>query len=122
MSLLDSIRIKGLRCRAHVGVPLQERRRLQEVRIDLELGLDLKAAGRADRVEKTLDYAAVAQEVKGIVRVRSFRLVEAMAEAIAGRVLEKFRPAFVRVRIRKFSVPGADSVGVQITRGRSRRK
>ena len=119
---MDSILIKGLHCRAHVGVPLQERRRLQEVRIDLELGLDLRPAGRADRVEKTLDYAAVAEEVKGIVRVRSFRLVEAMAEAIAGRVLEKFKPGTVRVRIRKFSVPGADSVGVQITRGRSRRK
>ncbi|MBI3616467.1 MAG: dihydroneopterin aldolase [Candidatus Omnitrophica bacterium] len=117
---MDSILIEGLRCRAHVGVPIKERRRLQEVRIDLRMGLDLKPAGRADRVEKTLDYAAVAREVKEIVRSRSFRLVEAMAEAVAGKVLEKFKPASVRVRIRKFSVPGTDSVGVKITRGRSR--
>ena len=118
---MDSILIKGLRCRAHVGVPLQERRRLQEVRINLELGMDLRRAGREDRVEATVDYAAVAQEVKGIVRVGSFRLVEALAERIAGRILNKFRPVFVKVRIRKFSVPGADSVGVEITRGTLRR-
>ncbi len=119
---MDSILIEGLHCRAHVGVPLEERQRLQQVRIDLELGLDLKVAGRLDRVEKTKDYASVAQAIKDLVRRRSFRLVEAMAEAIAGQLLERFKPAFVRVRVRKFSVPGTDSVGVEVTRGRSRRK
>ena len=118
----DSILIEGLRVQAHVGVPLAERRRLQPVRIDLKLGLDLRTAGRMDRVEKTLDYAAVAQEVKGLVRGRSFRLAEAMAEAIAERLLRKFKPARIRVQIRKFSVPGATSVGVAITRGRWRRR
>jgi len=108
--------IEGLRCQAHVGVPLKERRRLQPVQIDLKLQLNLRPAGRLDRVDKTLDYAAVAQEVKALIRSRSFHLVEALAESIAKRLLQKFKPASVRVRIRKFSVPSATSVGVSITR------
>ena len=116
----DSVLIEGLLCRVHVGVPESERRRRQRVLIDLELGLDLKKAGQRDRVEDTVDYAAVAREVKRLVESRSFKLVETMAEAVAQAVRGRFELKQVRVRIRKFSVPGAASVGVEITRGRSR--
>ncbi len=119
---MDKILIKALRCMAHVGVPEAERRRKQKLLLDLELQLDLKAAGRQDRVEATLDYAAVAVEVQQIVRQKSFRLVEALAEQIAQRILKKFKPDFVRVRVRKFSVPGTRSVGVEIIRGTSQMK
>lgn len=87
--------------------------------IDLELELPLGAAGRSDRVDRTIDYAAVALAVKRFVEGRPFRLVERMAEGVAQRVLDRFRPARVRIRIRKFSVPGAESVGVVMTRGRA---
>lgn len=119
---MDKILIKALRCMAHVGVPAAERRRRQKILLDLELALDLKTAGRQDRVEATLDYAAVAAEVQRMVRQKSFRVVEALAEQVAEIVLRKFKPASVRVRVRKFSVPEARSVGVEISRGRSRRK
>ena len=116
----DRILIKGLLCRAHVGVPAAERRRRQKMLLDLELGLDLRKAGRSDRVEHTVDYAAVAREVKKWVEGRPFILVEAMAESAAGLILKRFRVKEVTVRIRKFSVPGTRSVGVAITRGKSR--
>ena len=115
---MDKVLIEMLLCWAHVGVPEAERRRRQKVLIDLELGLDLKKAGRTDRVEATVDYAAVAREVKRLAEGRSFRLVEAMAESVAQAVRRRFRVKQVRVRIRKFSVPGVGSVGVEITRGK----
>jgi len=119
---LDKVLIKALQCMAHVGVPEEERRRKQKVLLDLELELDLKTAGRQDRVEATMDYAAVAAQVRQLVQRRSFRLVEALAEQAAEMILKKFKPDSVRVRVRKFSVPGAKSVGVEITRGKLRRK
>ncbi len=103
---------------AHVGVPIQERRRRQRVVLDLDLGLSLRAAGRSDRVESTVDYAQVVREAKGLVESGSFRLVEAMAEAVATQVLSRFRADRIRVRVRKFSVPGTDSVGVELVRFR----
>ena len=115
---MDKILVHSLECRVHVGVPLAERRRRQRVLIDLELGLDLKKAGRSDRVEATVDYAAVAREVKSLVEGSSFKLVETMAEQVAQAILRRFHPTSVRVRIRKFSVPGAASVGVEIARRR----
>jgi len=81
------------------------------------------AYGDVDELNSVLGAArAFAQEgeVKALLEGRSFRLVETMAEGAAQKVLKRFRLAEVQVRIRKFSVPGARSVGVEITRGRSR--
>ena len=122
---MDRILIESLVCRAHVGVPLAERRRRQKLVIDLELEGDLREAGRTDQVKATIDYAAAARRVKEIVEEGSFRLVEAAAEQAAGVLLSEFKPTSVRVRIRKFSVRGAASVGVEIRRsrpGRSRKR
>ena len=114
----DLILIEGLVCRAHVGVPEAERRKRQKILIDLELGLDLRKAGRSDRVEQTVDYAAVAREVRKSAEGGSFVLAERIAEAAAERVLERFKVKQVTVRVRKFSVPGTSSVGVEITRSK----
>ena len=115
---MDKIRIEGLLCRAHVGVPDAERRKRQKILIDLDLELDLRKAGRSDRVELTVDYAAVAREVKKLTEGGPFVLAETIAEATADRVLAKFDVERVTVRVRKFSVPGTSSVGVEITRGK----
>ncbi len=118
--------MEGLKADAHVGVLLKEREKRQRILIDLELGLDLKLAGERDRVQATIDYVAVAKEVKDLVEGRSFHLVEAMAEAVGKLVLERFKPAQVRVRIRKFSVPATSWVGVEMIRptssGNSRKR
>lgn len=117
---MDWITIRGLRCWAHVGVPEEEKKRRQEVRIDLDLGGDFEEAGRKDQVEKTTDYAAVAREIRRWVEGRSFQLVEAIAEGAAALVLKQFSPEEVRIQVRKFSLPGTEHVGIQITRRRSR--
>lgn len=118
----DRILVEGLRLKAHVGVTAKERRRRQPVEIDCEVALALQRAGRRDEVSATIDYAALTQAARQLVQGRRFRLVEAMAEALADRLLKEFKPRQVRVRIRKFSVPGAKSVGVEITRAGTSRK
>lgn len=118
---MDWIHIRGLRCWARVGVGEEERRRRQEVRIDLDLGKDLRKAGRSDRVAETVDYAEVARQVRRLVEAHPFHLAEAMAEGIADQVLQQFNPREIRVSVRKFSVLGTESVGVEITRRRSRK-
>ena len=114
--MLDWVVIEELECRARVGVAEEERRTRQRLLIDLELGLELRKAGQRDRVEETVDYAAAAQAVRRFAEAGSFHLVEAVAEGAAALVLERFPIKEVRVRVRKFSVPGACSVGVTISR------
>ena len=118
----DCILIKGLACRARVGVPAAERRKRQRLLLDLKLAAGLSKAGKSDRVSHTVDYAAVAREVKRLAEGCPFVLVEAIAESAAGMILRKFAVKEVTVRIRKFSVPGTRSVGVEITRGKSRKR
>ncbi len=115
---MDKIIIEALECYARVGVPEAEREMPQKILIDIELFLDLKDAGRSDSITHTLDYAAVADRAKQICASKPFLLVEALAEAIADAVLWEFRPKELKLRARKFSVPGTASVGVEITRGK----
>lgn len=119
---MDRILIEGLRASARIGVTEAERSHRQRVEIDLELALDLRRAGRQDRVGATIDYAAAARQARSLVEGRPYRLVETAAEAIAQTLLRQFRPRQVRVRIRKFSVPGSRSVGVEITRPAAARR
>ncbi len=119
---MDKVLIEALVCSVRVGVPDQERMHPQKILLDLEIGLDLAGAGRYDRAEETIDYAAVCAEVKKTVEGKPFKLVEAVAQSVAERVLEKFQPVEVKVRVRKFSVPGTSSVGVEVTRSRGRGK
>lgn len=113
---MDAVFLQGLEVQARLGVPDEERSRPQRVLIDLELGLDLKNAGRGDDVAQTIDYAQVAQEVKHLVQGRSFKLVEAVAESVAAFIVDRFPVAEVCVKVRKFSVPGTESVGVSLVR------
>ena len=84
--------------------------------MDLEMEVDLKAAGKSDDVRQTLDYARVAEEVRSFLKGRSFRLVEALAHQVAHQVMNRFGPERVQLTVRKFSVPGTRSVGVEVVR------
>ena len=115
---VDKIVIQGLFCHARVGVTDEERRVRQRILIDLDLDVDLGPAGKSDRVEETVDYAAVAQESRRLAESKPFRLAEAVAEEVAAKLLQRFDLLQVRVKVRKFSVPGVESVGVEIIRQR----
>jgi 7,8-dihydroneopterin aldolase/epimerase/oxygenase len=101
---------------AHVGVTTTERENRQRLLVDLSLYLPLSQAGSTEDLNLTLDYAAVTQVLQRHLEKGTFLLVEAMAEQAAELILSEFKPQQVKVRIRKFSVPHADSVGVEILR------
>ncbi len=99
---MDRIIIPGIPLRARVGVSEAERASEQEIVVEVELGLDLRAAGTTDDLSRTVDYESVCDVVAAAATARAFRLIEAIAEACAASVLARF-PAVdeVRVRVRK---------------------
>lgn len=113
---MDRILIEGLRCWACVGVPEWERRHRQRLLLDITLVCPLERAGTTDDVRATVDYAAAAALAKALTEGRAYQLVEAVAERVAAALLKKFRVETVTIRVRKFSVPQAGSVGVEVTR------
>ena len=87
---LDRIIVPELPLRARVGVTEAERSREQDILIDIELGLDLRRAGRDDALEHTVDYERVCDVAAATVRSNSYRLIEAIAEACAEAMLAEF--------------------------------
>ena len=98
---MDKIIISDLRLPVIVGTLPHERERRQEIVIDLELSLDLAAAGRSDDLRNTVDYAEIERRVIELAENSSFRLLEALAGAIGKLVLSFDRIESCRVRITK---------------------
>jgi dihydroneopterin aldolase len=101
----DRIELVGLRVDGHHGVTERERAAAQPFEVDVTLGVALAPAGHADDLSMTIDYAAVYRQVREIVEATSFKLLEALAEAIAAELLSAHPLATdVEVRIRKPNV------------------
>lgn len=92
----------------------------QEFSVDLECQLDLSAAGRADRIEHTVDYMELIADIRQVVSTESYNLLEALGERLAQVVLA--RPFVDRVVIglskSQLSNEELRSVGIRIERGR----
>ena len=86
--------------------------------VDAILEGDLRAAGRSDRLEQTIDYARAYDLVRDVVEGEPRHLLEAVAERVAERLLELPRVERVTVRVhKKPPLPGEfRSVSVELTR------
>jgi dihydroneopterin aldolase len=100
--MTDRIVLTDMRFEAAHGFHAWERERPQRFEVDVELAMDLQPAGTTDDLTRTVDYGRVYDAVAEIVTTRSFHLLEAIAEAIAARLLDDERGADeVVVRVRK---------------------
>lgn len=116
----DSIVIKGFKVSGRHGVTQEERDQDQVFVVDLDCELDLSAAGRADRIEHTVDYMELLADIRQVVSTESYNLLEALGERLAQVVLA--RPFVDRVVIglskSQLSKEELQSVGITIERGR----
>ena len=62
----DRIELRGLRVLGAHGALPEERQRAQPFEVDLDLELDLRPAGRSDRLADTVDYGAVTEAVAAV--------------------------------------------------------
>ena len=114
---MDRIRIEDLSFRCVIGVNDHERHEKQEVVITLCLELDLREPGRSDRIEDTLDYKALKQDLRTFVEQSEFFLIERLAEGIADLCLGRPRVERVSVRVDKpAALRFARTVAVEIER------
>ena len=112
----DQIHIEALEVRCLIGVPEEERAALQRLTVTLTLEPNTDFRALDDRIEATVDYAAVCEAVKALAAARPRRLVETLAEEIAAELLGRFPIRQVAVEVRKFILPETDHVAIRITR------
>lgn len=119
----DVIRLRGLTHSAVVGVLPEERTRAQPLTIDLDLHVDLSAAGVSDDLDDTVDYGAVCDTVARVVAASAPQLLERLAHQIATSILDlDQRIDVVQVSVDKLRPPVPhilDTSGVRISRRRT---
>lgn len=116
----DRILLEGIEVPASLGVSAPERKMRRPVRLDLEIGCDLRASGRSDRLAQTIDYQEIHDVVSEVAGTRDHELVEALAERIVVALFDRFAIDWVTISVRKHNpVAGVlDFAGVRITRWR----
>lgn len=118
----DRILVTRIAVFAYHGLLAEEARLGQRFYISLDCRLDLAPAGRSDDVTLTVSYADLTEIVTRIATERRFALIEALAEAIAGEILDRHAPITeVRVRVDKPSAPVPaviEGVAIEIVRAR----
>jgi dihydroneopterin aldolase len=97
-----------------VGVPDTERAHPQRLLLTIELESDFSAAAKSDAIADTIDYFAVTQRLLKFGTGREWKLIEKLAADIADTILMEFKPQSVSVEVKKFIIPQARYVSVQI--------
>ena len=110
----------GLDVACVIGDLPEERNREQRLTVDLALSLDLSVAAKSDKLRDTVDYAALAEDIRAALRRARCHMIEAAAQCVADVCLSDRRVASVRVRIEKAgAIPGLRAAAVTMVRARS---
>jgi dihydroneopterin aldolase len=118
----DRIELRGLLALAVCGALPEEQERPQPLEVDLDVHLDLTAAGASDELGDTVDYGGLCAQVEEVLAQERFTLLERVATRVAETVLDHHLPVTaVTVTVRKLRPPVASLLatsGVTITRAR----
>jgi len=120
--MLDRIFLRGVDIHARHGVHEEEARLGQRFIVDIDYWIDTSEAVISDEYDDTVGYEQVFSTLHEVSAAQRYRLLEALADAMARAVLDRFpRIAKVRVEIHKPSapIPGIFSdAGVEVIRAR----
>jgi dihydroneopterin aldolase len=110
---------------ASIGIHPHEHTGPQRVCINVDLVVEDETARRGemvgpDELARVVDYGAIADRVRGIVKAGHVRLAETLAERIAQTCLLDRRVISACVRVEKLDIfPDAAAAGVEVVRRRS---
>jgi 7,8-dihydroneopterin aldolase/epimerase/oxygenase len=114
-----TVEITGLSLYTQHGVSDAEREIGQRLVIDVAFELTDCDAMVTDRVEDTVDYAEVCEQVALAAQERSYKTLERLCAAIADRLMERYGADSVRVKAAKPEPPiplPVDEVSVEVWR------
>jgi FolB domain-containing protein len=117
---LSKITITDLEVFFCVGVSDEERAKPQRLLVTVDMAFDFSSAATSDRIEKTINYQDVSDQILKYGDGRNWKLIERLASNIADYILSEYRPEAVLVEVKKFTIPQASHVSVSVTKTRQR--
>ena len=117
-----TVEVTGLSLYTHHGVGDAERALGQRLIFDLSFELGDCDATVTDRVDDTVDYADVCEQVAFAAQERSYRTLERLCSAVADRMLDRYGADSVTVRATKPEPPiplPVDEVSIEVWKERA---
>jgi FolB domain-containing protein len=115
---MSRITISDLEVQFCVGVSDEERAKPQRLLLTIEMNLDFSTAAMSDRVERTINYQNVVDDLLKFGEGRSWKLLEKLVSNIADSILSRYKPDSVFVEAKKFVIPQARYVAVSLVKSR----
>ncbi|MBD5781433.1 dihydroneopterin aldolase [Pelagicoccus sp. NFK12] len=119
---LDTVFLEGIELFGFIGVLEDEKRNGQTFYIDVELGVDLRKAGRSDILAQTVNYAEVFALAEQLMDEARCDLIESYAEQLSEEIFSYFdlvQEVSVTVRKPEAPIDGKfRAVGITIRRER----
>jgi dihydroneopterin aldolase len=114
-----TVEISGLSLFTHHGATDAEQQTGQRMVFDVSFEVEDCDATVTDRLEDTIDYAAVCQAVALVATERSYRTMERVCTAVADMLEERFSATGITVRAAKPEPPiplPVEEVAVEVER------
>lgn len=105
MMATDAVFVRGIEFEGNHGYTAAERRSTRRFRVSLTLELSLAAAAQSDRISDTVDYFKVSEVVVALGTQSTYRLLEALAGAIARAIQELYPRVGITVELEKLTPP-----------------
>jgi FolB domain-containing protein len=119
LQIMDKVIIKNLLARGIIGVNDWERKRAQNILINITMFTDTRRAGETDHIDDCINYSTMSKKVLAHAETVNRLTVEALANDLAKLCLEEKGVQRVIVCVEKpGAVRFAESVGVEIERSR----
>ena len=120
---MDHIHVRDMQFFGYHGVLREETVLGQRFRASVSLAVDIKKAGETDNLEHTVSYVGVYDICKEVIEGKPYKLIEAVAETVASRILSQYEGQVMGCRVEIIKpdppIPGHyKEVAVEIVRGK----
>ena len=111
-----TIRIKNLRLRTYIGFNDDERRKRQDVVINVRFDYQAEKAADSDDVDYAVNYRTITKKIIAHVEGNNFLLLEKLAAEVLELVMEADAVRYARVEVDKpHALRFADSVSASLS-------
>ena len=113
---MDTLDITALRLKTYIGVHAWEQRILQEIRLDIQISIDLSDVN--DDLSRTLDYSKLCELVRQFVESNSFSLIETLACDVASLIKKHVAPnqRLILCVSKPHAIPYAGNISITVRR------
>ena len=116
---MNTLFLRNIQIDSVIGVYDWERTNPQTLLLDLDLSLADNQAGLTDDLQYAVNYADLVEKLRAVAKQTQRWLIEALAEDLAGFILQEYAVEKVHLRLTKQGIlPKVGQVGIEIVRSK----